>query len=327
MPQPTAQALHVDRFLTNMSVAWAQDQAQFVADKVFPIVPVLKASDLYSIYSKGFFFRDELRPRPMGGRPQQAGYEVTSGRYSAEEYALEHLIDDRVRENADQPLDPDRAAMRLLTTQALIHRDMQWASKYFTTGVWHTDETGVSANPGANQFLQFDQTGGDPIKFFGQQRINMASGTGYPANTLVLGPDTYQVIRNNPAVIDRVKYTQRGVITTELLAELFDVDQVLVPGGVINSAAEGQTDAIDFIVGRKGALLTYAAPAPSIDQPSGGYTFAWVGLLPGNTNAFGGVLERGREELAHSDVVQIRLAFDLQVVASDLGIFFQKCVA
>ena len=41
---PKMQDAHIDRALTNISVAYLQDASAFIADKVFPIVPVkLKA--------------------------------------------------------------------------------------------------------------------------------------------------------------------------------------------------------------------------------------------------------------------------------------------
>src|SRR5450755_1904031 len=142
-----------------MAVAWSQAQDNFVAHKIFPVVPVLKESDLYAIYDEGYFYRDELAPRPLGGRPPRAGYEIKNARYQCIEWGLEDVIDDRIRVNADQPLDPDLAAMRLLTGQALVHRDSLWMKAYFTTGVWGSDYTGVSSGPTGNQVLQFDQAG------------------------------------------------------------------------------------------------------------------------------------------------------------------------
>ena len=49
MPQPTLQDVHVNRPLTNVSVAYLQEAAgvEFVADKAFPAVPVENKSDLY----------------------------------------------------------------------------------------------------------------------------------------------------------------------------------------------------------------------------------------------------------------------------------------
>jgi len=327
MPQPTPAQMHVDRYLTNLSVAFVQQSRNFVADKVFPVVPVAKQSDLYPVYDRGYFFRDEMRPRPLGGEAAKAGYKVTNQRYYCEEFALAHTIDDRVRANADQPLNPDRAAMRLLTTQAMIHRDRDWSSKYFKTGVWTTDLTGVALNPTGNQFLQFDQSGSDPIGVVDAEKDRIAETTGYEPNVLVIGRKVYRTLRNHPDIIDRVKYTQRGVIDTEILASLFGVERVAVPGSVQNTAAEGTADNFSFIVASDDMLLVYAAPEPALEQPSGGYIFAWTGLIPGETNAFGGVIQRMRDEKAHSDHLEIRVAYDIHVVAPDLGVFFDSAVA
>lgn len=325
--QPTPGQVHVDTWLTNLSVGWAQDPRKFIAGQVFPIVPVDKQSDKYIVWEKGFFFRDEVGPRPLGGRPNTAGTGKGEGSYYCEEEGLETSIDDRTRNNADQPLDPDRAAGLLLTTQVMIHNDRIWAENYFQTGIWGTDLEGAAASPGAGEFLQWDQSGTEPVEFIDQLRDDVGSATGYDPMTLVLGKDVYRVAKNHPEVKDSIKYTQRGIVTAEILAELFGVEKVLIPGGVMNRASEGAADDIDYIVSRKDALLVYGADAPSLEAPSGGYTFAWTGLLPGATNAFGGVVERGREELAHSDVIQIREASDQAVVASELGVFLKDVVA
>lgn len=326
MPQPTPSQLHIDHYLTDISVAWVQDQANFIASKVFPRVPVQNQSDKYAMYDKGYFYRDEMKPRPLGGRPEQTGYEVTQGDYFCEEFGLEHKIDDRTRANADQPLDPDRAAMRLLTGQGLIRADRMWATQYFQTGVWGTDLQG-SASPSGSEFLQFDQADADPIEFFDEQREEIGGGTGFWPNTLVLGAAAYRRIRNNPNVLDRIKYTQRALVGAELLASLLEVDQVLVARAVYNTAAEGQDDNIQFIVDTTSALLVYAAPEPSLEEPTGGYTFVWSNLIPGATNELGAVIERGREELAHSDVFQSRMAIDPEIVAPELGTYFYDCVS
>jgi len=327
MPQPIPSQMHVDRYLTTLSVAFVQKSRNFVADKVFPVVPVAMQSDKYPVYDRGYFFRDEVGVRPLGGEAPRAGYKITNKTYVAEEYALAHTIDDRVRANADKPLNPDRAAMRLLTTQFMIHRDRQWTDGYFKTGVWTTDLTGVSASPTAGQFLQFDQTGSDPIGLIDQQKDTIAEATGYEPNVLVLGRKVYRTLRGHADIIDRVKYTQRGVVDTEILASLFGVERVVVPGAIYNTAAEGAADSFSFIVSSNDMLLVYAAPEPALEVPSAGYIFAWTGLIPGATNAFGGAFMRTRDEKAHSDYVEIRGAYDMHVVAPDLGVFFTSVVA
>ena len=44
MPSPTPRDVHVDAALTNISIAYKQSDDAFVAEKVFPVVPVGKQS-------------------------------------------------------------------------------------------------------------------------------------------------------------------------------------------------------------------------------------------------------------------------------------------
>ena len=68
---PNMQNAHIDRALTNTSVAYMQDASAFIADKVFPIVPVKRQSDVFYIYNKGDFMRDEAQVR--GAASESAG--------------------------------------------------------------------------------------------------------------------------------------------------------------------------------------------------------------------------------------------------------------
>ena len=52
---PKMQDAHIDRALTNMSVAYMQDASNYIADIVFPILPVKRQADLYYIYNTGDF--------------------------------------------------------------------------------------------------------------------------------------------------------------------------------------------------------------------------------------------------------------------------------
>lgn len=335
---PTPQQVHVDRYLTNMSIMYSQEADIWIAGKVFPQLPVLKKSDLYVKFPKGYFMRDEMEPRPLGGRPRATGYELEKGNYSCEEEALEHKIDDRVRENADEPIAPDLRGMELLTEKALIHRDREWAEHFFKASVWSITWKGVhkesETSEGEKKFLQFDvyKAAGEesePIQFFDERATEMRRKTGRRPNKLVLGADVYVAIKNHPKVVERVKFTMSppAVVTPGILATLFDVEEVLIAESISNKAPEGKEDNIDFIVDSESCLLVYAAKSPSIYTPSAGYIFAWTGLIPGVTNAMGGVIQRGREELAHTDVLQIRCAYDMRATASDLGMFIEGAIA
>jgi hypothetical protein len=125
-------------------------------------------------------------------------------------------------------------------------------------------------------------------------------------------------------VIDRIKYTQRGVVTADMLAGLFEVDEYLVARAVLNSAIEGATEATDYVVA-KNALLAYRAPNPGLMVPSAGYTFAWSGLLGAGAHA--GRIKRFRMEELSSDRIEGEMAWDQKVVASELGYLFLAAVS
>jgi hypothetical protein len=329
MPQPTNLQVHVDHFLSDVAVRYAQERDVFIAPHVFPLVPVQHQSDLYAVFPKGWFMRDEVTLRPLGGRPAQVGFEIERKRYACEERALEYVLDDRVRANADQPIEPELRAVELLTEQMLIHRDREWAEAYFRPGVWNIEWTGETTPSGSYKFKKFSlPESEDPVLFFDERRREMRELTGQRANKIVLGAELYVALKNNPHILERVKYTAAppAVVTTKILATLFDVDEVLVAEAVRNVAAEGEAEQIQFIVDTRSALIVHAAPGPSITQPSAGYTFVWNQLIPGFDAAMGLAVMRGREELAHSDVFQVRSAYDMGVVAPDLGIFIHSAV-
>ncbi len=170
-------------------------------------------------------------------------------------------------------------------------------------------------------FTPFNDVSATPLAVVDDYRENIAAATGMMPNVLVLGSSVKKALRNNPDILDRIKYTQRGSVTNEILAALFELDKVVVARSVYNSAAEGAEDNIGFIVDPNAMLLAYIDPNPSLDSPTAIGNFAWTGLIAG-ANDFGGVIERGRDDRAHSDYFQSRQAFDLKIISQDLAVFF-----
>lgn len=319
--------LYVDRFLTNFSVNYVQEQSAFLAQRASTVIPVLKQSAKFVVYDRGEFWRDDVQPRPLGGRPVQVSYSIGDDRYDAEEYALETTVDDRQRANQESPINLDQNASRLLTQKHMIRQDRHWAQNLFTAGKWTTQVDGVGSSPGAGQFLQFNDSGSNPILVLDEYIDTMAQATGFKPNTLVLGAKVKRVLRQHPDLIDRIKHTQIGVLDEDILATMFGVKNLITARAVYNSAAEGAANSFQFIADPTSMWLGYIEQTPSLDAPTAIATFAWTGLIPGVTNALGGVMERGRDSRAHSDYFQMRMAWDTKKVADDLGMFFNDVVA
>lgn len=319
MPQPTAGDVHVSRPLTNISVAYIQRATNFVSTKVFPVVPVTYQFDKYWTYDRTFWFRTEAQKRKAGAESAGAEYAVSTSSYQAEIRSIHHDIPDPVRANADPALNLDRDATELATLHLLLRREKDWVTAFFATSKW---TGGTSADPTPSP--KWDDAAGTPIEDITAQAISVAEKTGYKPNKLVLGPEAFDKLRHHPDILDRIKYTQRAIVTTELLAAVFDVDEVLVPMATENTAAEGVAGSYGFLYG-KSALLVYAAPAPGLMTPSGGYTFAWTGYSGAGPD--GQRMKRFRLEQLASDRVEGEMAYDQQVVGADLGCFFQSVVS
>lgn len=319
--------IHIDRYLTNFSQMYVQDGSGFIGQQAASVIPVQKQTDIYLEYDRGYFWRDDAEPRPLGGRPVQVSYKINTGTYSAIEWALEHVVDDRQRANADDGIRLDENATRLLTGKQLIRQDRVWVQKFFKTGVWSHNFAGVASSPTGTQFLQFNDVNSSPIDAIDEAKERMHQITGYMPNTLVMGAAVKRTLRIHPDISDRIKYTQVGVADEALLASLFEVDNVVIARSIYNASDEGVADSFQYIADRYSFWLGYIEPNPGLDSPTAIANFAWTGLLPGMTNALGGIVERGRDDRAHSDWFQSRMAWDLRMVSADLGAFFSNAVA
>jgi hypothetical protein len=313
---PTAGDVHVNGPLTNISIAYLQNAKHFVADQVFPNIPVTKQSDRYYTYDRGEFNRNEMEKRAPGTESAGGGYTIdNTPTYFADVAAYHKDIPDQIRANSDSVLAPDREATEYVTHKALIYREKLWASKFFVTSKWTTDYTSSNWGPTG--------TATDPIQDIRTGKRTVLESTGFEPNTLVLSKAVYDTLADNADIIERVNAGQTpvGAAMGTLLAmmTLFEIERIFIMKAIENTAKEGATNVHAFI-GGDNALLCYSAPSPGIMTPSAGYTFSWTGWMGASSN--GNRIKRFRQEKLESDRVEIQAAFDQKLISADLGYFF-----
>ena len=331
MANPTQSDLHVNQPLTNVSVAYIQKASSFIATKVFPVVNVNKQSDLYWKYSKSDWRRTDVQRRAPSTETPGVGWNVDTDTYFAHVYGVHKDIDDQLRANADSNFRLDSDATAFVTNQLLLKRDIDWAATYFKPGVWGTDYTGVAAAPTGNQFLQWHLSSSSPITQLAGLQVSFIQQTGFKANTLVLGANVLKALRNHPEIIDRIKYTQKGIVGEDLLATLFDVERILVSYATVatgpqvpDAKAQDAASTFGFVCDPNSVLLCYTPSSPSIMQPAAGYTFTWNGYLNGNSNGIR--IKRFRMELIASDRIEGEMTYDMRTISKDVGIFMSSVV-
>lgn len=326
MPQPTVADVHVNAALTDISVAYIQENDNYIADKVFPMVPVVHKSDVYFVFSKDDFLRDEAQQVADAAESAGTGFNLAEQNYSCKTWGVHKDVGDQVRANQDPAIDIDVTTTKFITQKQMIRRDNLFVSSYMKTSVWGTDITGTAGGtPGSSTPPKWsDDANGDPFTDIAAGQQTILQNTGLEPNVLVVGFPVYQALRKHPLVIDRVKYTMQADaknITPDLLAAAFDVDEVVVSKAVNNTAKEGLTGSYSFILGNN-ALLCHRASAPGLMVPSAGYIFPWQGLT--GLNSLGIVIwqdrlpGRGRNTIRTDSL----MAFDMQIVSKDLGYYF-----
>lgn len=318
--QPTPGDVHVNAPLTNVSIAFLAQQ-QFLADVVFPNVPVQKKSDDYFEYPRDQWFNTDAKERPPGSESAGSGYALTTSQYACRVIALHKDVADEARANADPMINLDRDATEFVTRQLAIKRERDWATKFFKTGVWTGSSTGTDITPST----LWSAGSSAPIDDLDKEIDSIQVKTGFRPNTVVLGQDVWTILKNHPDLLERIKYTEKAIVFQDLLASILQVKRVLVASAVHNVAKEGASRDMQRIVGTKDALVCYAAESPSLMQPSAGYTFSWAGYLGAGPG--GQRMTRFRMQHLRSDRVEGEMAYDQKVIAPDLGAFFDGAVA
>jgi len=321
-------------YLTNVCLSYFQNMAGFVARRVFPIVPVPVSSAHYYEFDKGDLARDNMARKPEFGHVAPGIYGKRDKFYHCSVDQVITGVDqisalDFQRTNAPAVIDPRRSKVRWVAEQMNIHLDRIWAGKYFNPDSWtHVYEGIGSGTPSGKQFYQFDNENSDPVTFFHQLRTMMLlSGLRKP-NKLVLGANVFTSLTVNPSILERIKYqgseANPASVTENVLAQLFGLDEIAVAESVHNAAPIGAADKMEFICNPNDALLVYTTGAPSIDEPSAGYTFTWDMLGNGQYTA---VQQYPGEEATHTEFIEGLLCSDPEITSADLGVFLKGAVS
>lgn len=314
MPLPTFNDISaVDPVMSNMLVGYKQAEERFVASQLFPVVMVDDEGGTYYIYTKKYWFTDEMKRRVPGQPYARTGKGVSTTTYKTEQWALADPIPDENRKANQMPMELESASVEFLGQKSLIRKERQFSADFLKTGVWETDDTTATDWD--------DYTNGDPVGDILTAKRTISLSTGMEPNTIAVGHIVDDALVNHPDIIDRIKYVQMPTIraTSIALAALFGLEDYIVGKASYNSANEGQ-DATMAATFDDDALVCFVNSGPSIFKPSAGYTFAWAG------GGGDGVIINSRDELNDTDLIKTKEQWDQKAVAVDLGYFFSDIV-
>lgn len=326
MAQPDVRAQMVQGPLRDVSIAYKN--LSYVADRVFPIIDNCPPSAKIARYLKGAWFRDEAGIRGPGGRAKRGGYPTDYVTISTKEYAFAKEVTDEDRRLSGlafaPPLKPDQDAIEYCADKIDLSKERRVAAAIIA-GTWADGNVGGEDADGKwkaaadNTFLVDIRTAQGVIK----------AKSGLVPNTLLLDWKTYMGLLEEDTIIEKIKYSQRGVITADLIAQIIGVNEVIVADAMYSSANELASGA-DFTAvqiwektaGKGMGFLYYKPTAPGLKTPSAGYQ--------ARTAYEGGAARRlstWRENAEHQDVYEVAEEVDIVSTGLDCGYLFNDTFA
>lgn len=253
----------VDPVLTNLARGYTN--AQLVADALFPFVEIPKESGKIPTFGKEAFkiYNTERALRAKSNRISPEGRGSID--VVLDEHDLEYPIDYREAEEDMFPLE-EHATMVVSEGIRLRHEKM-CADLAQNPANYPTGNKITLA--GTSQFT--DKTNSDPIGVIEDAKEAVRNKIGRRPNTMLIGAEAFKALKHHPQLVERIKYSMKGIVTVDLMKEIFEIEKIVV-GEAVYAADDGSFADL----WQDNIILAYVtkteASKRTIYEPSFGYT-------------------------------------------------------
>lgn len=306
MPASTGKQVHIDVPLSNMAIAYRPEG--FIADKIWPEIPVNKQHDLYYVFDSADAFRREDSLRAPGDEAKIITRRVSSDAYYAKNYALKDNVPIEDIDNADPGFLLTERQSRAEFLKDKLYLDWEYrVAKNVTSGSNVYSYSPVGSGWGTAEC--------DPIAdlLTGMQVVQ--DHTGVRPNRIAMGEYGWRNLVESTTVLNRFFGSAGGansrIVTIEMMKQLLQLDEFLIGGAYYNSAEEGQAQSLSQIW-NDNALVYYAPMQPRKDKPSFGYSFRWKRIMDMQAMIYP-VPKR------HAEQVELGMYQDEKITASGLA--------
>src|SRR5262245_13886544 len=316
MPLPTLSQVHIQSALTDLSIAYRQNQPA-VADQLFPRVSVNKQANKYFIWDKGEMWRNEAKKRAPAADFARVGVRLSTDSYSCDQFALEYVLADEIVANADAGIEAESTATMYLVDQLNLQKDISFATDFFvSTAGWGSGTVSTAWD---------NVSSGTPVTNITSAVLTIKRALGASDQHRIIGLGGTKILNaliTSDQVRDRTKYVQAGTYQglQAALAPVLNLDELIISTREYNTAKEGRTASYSPVFDND--FLILAVPrAPGLLVPSAGYTFAWDEGGRGDM-----YIEQYREEPKKSTVIRSVCYYDQKQTGTGLGVYFDNAV-
>jgi hypothetical protein len=284
-----------------------EQPTDFIAGEVFTDFPVQEKSSQFPVIPLEALLEmpASIKRRPRG-EYARGDWEFEMDDFNCTEDGWEEPVDETEAKLYARYFNAEQIAMK--RAMGIVRRVRE---KAVSSAIFNASN--FTAHAVTNEWD--DATNATPIADVATGRNTIREATGMTPNTLILPYKTFYNCNYCDEIIDRIKYTQpqvaRGQVTRQMLAGLFDVEQVLVPGGMYNSAKKGQSATLANIWDPEYAMLCITSKSEDALEPCIGRMFRWVADCPANMT-----VESYVESKIRSTVIRVRQHIDLEFIMS-----------
>jgi hypothetical protein len=280
---PTLQQVHIDKFLTNVSLAFKNEE--YIADKVLPVLPVNKRTDKYAIYDPSTFltgsgYDSKGNPgsiRQPGAEASEVNWTASNSVYVCESYALRSLVSDEEQQIADAPYMPLVDTTSMLAEKLMIDNELAVASQVLNPNKWAPTNT-VACSGGTTSWAAYSSSTSNPFAQIEAGKNLVLRNLMRKANRLVLSYESATILADHPLTREMIKYTHSDAMGISGIPAIFREMEVVVgtAQGATNAPGTPLTTSSIWLTpnGQAAALVTYVNPETAgLRTISLGYTF------------------------------------------------------
>jgi hypothetical protein len=302
----------IDPALTAISVVYKNPG--YIADMVLPRIGVAKQEFRFVQFPTGAMF--DVYDTAVGRR-SRVNEVVLEGTETADfcvDQGLSAVVPEADMENADLRYNPRDTQTVQLTELIALGREQRVANLVFNTGSYGAGLTTTLS--GTGQYS--DYTNSDPVSGInGMLDLPLVR-----PNKLVFGQRSWTLVRSHPRIVQATKGTAQlgGIASRQQVAELFEVDEVLVGASRANNAKRGQTPSMARLWGNHIAGIYIPPVLTGQGEVAFGATFEWMTrtVREGFNPKIG---LRGATEIVVGESVKER------IIANQAGFYIQNAVA
>ncbi len=316
MPSPSTSlaTLRPDLAESFMEFDLAMDQAGFVAHKVFPIIDVASQSGTFGKIPVEQLLQQRDTKRAPGSGYARGKFTFTTATYACQEHGAEEPVDDRESEMYAEYFDAEQIASLRAYSSVLRNAEQRVADAVFNATTYSSFTTAIT-----NEWD--DTTNATPLVDVEAAVQAVYTQSGLWPNALVINRKVFRNLRNCDEIKDRIASSGAGEsnvagrVAEQQLAELFDLEHIIVAGSSKNTATEGQSASPSQIWSDEYAMVCKVANSADFRDPCIGRTFHWGQ----DGSSIGGTVETYRDENVRSNITRVRHDVDELTTYAEAG--------